>query len=120
MSTIRCGEGHNVRVTSHRRARTALLAALLAPALLLSACGGESKQKPNVQGSTDLPRGRVEVPDGITLTKAGTALKFGEPAVVAYEPNTQRSSVLSVTVSSVQAGRIADFAAYQLDERTRK
>jgi PBP1b-binding outer membrane lipoprotein LpoB len=120
MSTIRSGEGHNVRVTSHRRARTALLAALLAPALLLSACGGESKGKPNVQGSTDLPRGNVKVPDGITLTKAGTALTFGEPAVVAYEPNTQRSSVLSVTVNSVQAGKIADFAAYQLDERTRR
>ena len=34
---------------------------------------------------------------------------------MAYEPNTQRSSVLALTVDSVQTGRISDLAAYQLD-----
>jgi len=108
-----------VRVTSHRRARTALIATLLAPALLLSGCGGgDAKGKPKPKAAQ--PTGNVDVPDGITLTLAGTSLKFREPAVVAYEPNKKRSSVLSLSVDSVQAGRMADFAAYQLDTRTKR
>jgi hypothetical protein len=61
----------------------------------------------------------VEVPEGVTLTKPGTELDFKQPAVVAYEPNTRRKSVVSVTVQSAQAGRISDFASYRLDDRTK-
>ncbi len=107
-------------VTSPRRARTALIAALLLPALMLSGCGGDdSKEKPSAKPTVDLPTGNVKVPDGVTLTKAGTQLKFGEPAMVAYQPNPQRSSVLSLTVLSAQMGRISDFAAFQLDDVTK-
>jgi hypothetical protein len=123
MPTKRPAGGHNVRVTrlAHaQRARTAFVALLVAPALVLSACGADSEKKPSAKPSTDLPTGNVEVPDGVTLTKAGTALKFGQTATVAYEPNTQRSSVLELTVLSVQTGRIADLAAYQLDDATKK
>ena len=102
-------------MTASRRARTALLTILL-PALLLSGCG-ESDEKPKAEPSVDLPTGDVEVPDGVTLTKAGTELEFEQPAVVAYEPNTRRKSVISITVDSVQAGRISDFASYHLDDR---
>lgn len=97
-----------------------MVATLLVPAMLLAACGGEVKDKPSAKPSVDLPKGNVDVPAGITLTKAGTALKFGESALVAYEPNTQRSSVLSLTVVSVRKGTLADFAAYQLDDRAKK
>jgi len=92
----------------------------MAAALLLSSCGHDSKDKPKAQPSVDLPTGDVSVPPGITLTEAGTALKFGQPARVAYEPNTRRSSVLSLTVLSAQTGRITDFAGYQLDPRTKR
>lgn len=109
-----------MRVTSLRRAPRALIAAVLAPVLLLSGCGGDGKDKPKAEPTADLPKGNVEVPEGITLTKAGTQLKFGEPAFVAYEPNTKRNSVLSMTVDSVQLGKMTDFAAYQLDDRTKK
>jgi len=119
MSTIRSAEGHNVPVTTLRRAGTPLIAALLTPALLLSGCGGESKDKPTAKPSVSLPTGNVKVPAGVTLTKAGTKLKFGDPAMVAYQPNPQRSSVLSLTVKSVQLGKIADFAAFQLDAATK-
>jgi hypothetical protein len=112
--------GHNMAVTPPRRALTTLIVALLAPALLLSGCGGETKDKPSAKPSTDLPKGDVDVPAGITLSKAGTGLKFGEAAVVAYEPNTQRSSVLSMSVSSVTQGQISDFGAYQLNARAKK
>ena len=37
----------------------------------------------------------MEVPEGVTLTKAGTELEFQERAMVAYEPNTRRKSVVS-------------------------
>ena len=120
MPTIASDEGHNVRVTPLRRARRAMVVLLLATALTLSGCGGSSKDKSSSKPSADLPKGNVKIPAGVTPTKAGTALTFGQAAVVAYEPNTQRSSVLSLTVSSVQAGALADFAAYQLDDRTKK
>lgn len=103
-----------------RRARRGLLAALLVPALVLSACGDDSDPEPEAEPSVALPTGSVEVPEGVELTEAGAELKFGEPATVAYEPNTQRSSVLRLTVGSVQQGRISDLAAYRLDAATRK
>ncbi len=120
MSANASGDGHNVGVTRTRRARPALIAAVLASALLLSGCGGESKDDPKAEPSTDLPSGDVDVPDGVSLTKAGTELKFGDTATVAYEPNTQRSSVLEMSVNSVQQGRIADFAAYPMDAKTKR
>jgi hypothetical protein len=91
-----------------------LIAALLAPALLLAACGEGSQEKPTAKPSLELPTGDVKVPDGVTLTKAGTELKFGQQALVAYTPNPKRNSALSITVQTVQKGKIADFAAYQL------
>ncbi len=127
MTTKRTAGGHNDgvtrRATPTARARRTLTA-LLVPALVLSGalagCGADSEKKPAAEPSVDLPTGNVDVPEDITLTKAGTALQFGEAATVAYEPNTRRSSVLSIVVDSVRTGRIADFSAYQLDERTKK
>jgi len=96
------------------------VALLVVPALVLSACGADGDKKPSSKPSVDLPTGNVEVPDGVTLTKAGEALSFRETATVAYEPNSARSSVIELSVDSVQAGRISDLAAYQLDDRTKK
>ena len=96
------------------------MALLVVPALVLSACGSDSDKKPSSKPSTDLPTGNVEVPDGVTLTKAGEALSFKETATVAYEPNSARSSVIELSVDSVQTGTISDLAAYQLDDRTKK
>jgi hypothetical protein len=96
------------------------VAGLLAPALVLSACGAESDKKPTAKPSVDLPTGNVDVPSGVTLTKAGTELQFGQTATVAYQQNSQRSSVLELTVTAVQKGRISDLAAYQLDPASKK
>lgn len=101
----------------------ALVTAGLATALLLSGllsgCGGASKEEPRAKPTTDLPTGNVEVPEEVTLTEAGSALRFREAATVAYEPNTRRSSVLAMSVNSVRQGRIADFARYPLSAATR-
>jgi hypothetical protein len=87
--------------------------------LLLAGCGGEAEETPKAKPSVDLPTSNVAVPDGVTLTEPGTTLAFGQPGVVAYEPNPQRGSVLSMSVDSVQTGRIVDFAAYDLKADTK-
>jgi hypothetical protein len=115
--------GHNVRVTRSglpQRARAVFVALLLAPALVLSACGSESEKKPAAKPSVSLPTGHVDVPEGTTLTKAGTELKFGQPATVAYSPNTKRGTVLQLTVVSVRTGQIKDLGAYQLDPESKR
>jgi hypothetical protein len=126
MPTKRSGDGHNVRVMRSalpQRARSALVAALVATVtsgLVLSGCGADHANKATPKAAADLPTGNVDVPSGVTLTKAGAGLKFGETATVAYEPNTRRSSVVELTTLSVQTGKISDLAAYQLDAQTKK
>ncbi len=101
-----------------------LVLPLVALALVTAGCGGsgadDEPSRAAASPSTDLPTGDVEIPSGVTPTKAGTELAFGEKATVAYEPNTSKSSVLDLTVQEVQAGRIADLSAFQLDAATRR
>jgi hypothetical protein len=115
-------ERHNVPVTRPRM-RAAALAALVV-LLAVAGCSSEDKKKakaePKATPSVTLPTGNVTVPSGTTLTKAGETLKFGEPAVVAYQPNPQRSSVLQLSVDEVRQARITDFASYQLSAETKK
>lgn len=114
---------HNVRVT-HPAGRSALRspllrwsAVLLAASLALAGCGGQ--EKPTTKPTVTLPTGNVNVPPGVELTKAGTDLKFGETATVAYEPNSQRNTVLQMTVNTATQGTIADLGSYVLDDRTK-
>jgi hypothetical protein len=119
---------HNVRVThpsaavlrraTIRSAASRWAVLLVAAALVLSGCGGE--EKPTTKPSVTLPTADVNVPAGVELTKAGSELKFGEKATVAYEPNSQRNSVLEMTVSSAAEGTIADLGTYVLDDRTKE
>jgi len=113
----------NVRVT--HASRTALRSAaairwavlLVAGSLALTGCGGE--EKPTTKPSVTLPTANVHVPSGVVLTKAGADLKFGEKATVAYEPNSERNTVLELTVNSAAEGTIADLGSYVLDDRTK-
>ena len=103
----RAADGHNVpRDDLARRPaslRAASVAAASPSALVLAGCGGDDA-KSEADGRArrlDLPTGqRRRCPSGVTLTKAGTELKFGETATVAYEPNAKRSSVLSSSRST--------------------
>jgi len=109
---------HNVRVThlhSHPALRSAVLVVVAATAL--AGCGGA--EKPTTKPTVTLPTSNVNVPSGIDLTEAGAALKFGEKATVAYEPNAERNTVLEMTVTAATEGTIADLDTYVLDERTK-
>jgi hypothetical protein len=129
MAAIRLGDGHNDRVNppsarhrpQRRPALPVLLTALLVSALVLAGCGGEeAKAKPKAKPSDVAPTGNVEVPSGLTLTKPGEKLAFGEKAVVAYAANPKRGTVLSMTVTGGRQGRISDFAGYQLSAANKK
>jgi len=118
---------HNVRVTdraSRSVSRCATRAAAVRGAILLvvatlalGGCGGA--EKPTTKPTVTLPTGSVNVPSGVELTKPGSELKFGEKAVVAYEPNADRSTVLEMTVTGATQGSIADLGSYVLDDRTK-
>jgi hypothetical protein len=122
MRTITPTGRHNVRVTRPltRAAAFATVVVLLA----VAGCGADEKKKakaePSATPSASLPTGNVTVPSGVTLTKAGETLQFRQPAVVAYQPNPQRKSVLQLSVDGVRQARISDFAGYQLSAETKK
>jgi hypothetical protein len=109
---------HNVRVT-HPVPRAALRCAVLfvAASVALTGCGGD--EKPTTKPSVTVSTSNVNVPSGVTLTDAGTDLKFGEKATVAYEPNAERNTVLEMTVNSAAQGTIGDLGSYVLDDRTK-
>jgi len=122
---VRGGGVHNVRVTHPAASGLSLLrpralraaAAVAVACLVLAGCGAE--EKPTTKPSVTLPTGAVNVPTGVELTKAGAQLKFGEKATVAYEPNSERNTVLEMTVTGAAQGTIADLSSYVLDERTK-
>src|SRR5690349_11611181 len=111
-------------VPTPARPTSRLVLPLVALALVAAGCGGSASDDEPTRAaaspSTDLPTGDVEIPAGVTPTKAGTELAFGEKATVAYEPNTSKASVLDLTVEKVQTGRIADLSAFRLDAETKR
>ncbi|MDQ6686167.1 MAG: hypothetical protein M3Z50_00905 [Actinomycetota bacterium] len=60
----------------------------------------------------------MSMPSGVTTTKPGTRLRFGQSATVGYAPNPKHSTALRLRVVSVKRASIADLAAYQLSSQT--
>lgn len=99
--------------TLARRCATLLAVPVLAAGLV--ACGG-SEEDPgddpsassDAPGATDSP-GAVDptasaylsVGPGVELTEPGTTLRFGEPAVIAWQPRQDSTAALRVTVDRV-------------------
>lgn len=90
----------------------------LVPLLALGACGG--KEEPAAKPKETIPTGNVSVPKGTDLTEPGKDLKFGQKAVVAYEPNDRRNTVLELTVTGARRASINDLSMYTLDAETKK
>jgi hypothetical protein len=90
----------------------------VAAVMVLGACGGQQEQvapKPTVS----LPTESVTVPAGVTLTKPGTELGFGDTATVGFAPTPKRSTALALTVARVFRGRISDLARFDLNRAAR-
>lgn len=87
--------------------------------LVLGACGNDAKQRASSSPSVSLPTTSVTPPAGVTLTKPGTELAFGDLATVGFAPNAERSTALELTVLKVRQGRIGDLAAYDLDAKAK-
>ena len=111
---------HNVRmIPSARRSALALTALVVGAGLALSACGGSATPQAKATTEPVNTATQVPVPSGVTLTKYGTELKFGDTATIAYLPNDQRKTVLELSVLSASKGTINDLSSYALEDRTK-
>ena len=88
-------------------ARTATVAAALA--LALTACTGDDEPDPDPESP------EVEVPEGVTLTSAGSAIPVGESASVVYKPRNAAQTVITVSVKEIARGKPNDLDGYDLD-----
>lgn len=124
---------HNDRVSRPLRSRSLtaprLAALAVAAGLVLSGCSGggddpgaeESPSASNDASASESPTADVSVPEGVEVTAQGSDLEFGDSAVVVFEPDQKRSTLLGLTVKSARKGRLADFKGYVLDDAyTRK
>ena len=115
---------HNVRVSILPRFRpltaSRLAAFAVAAGLVLSGCSGggaeESPSASNDASATESPTADVSVPEGVEVTAQGSNLEFGESAVVVFEPDQKRSTLLELTVKGARKGRLEDFKGYILDD----
>lgn len=119
---------HNVAVSHSRSLRVLTaprLVALVAVAgLTLAGCSSgdgapsaELSASPSDSGSpTESPTADVTVPEGVAVTAQGTDLSFGEPAVVVFEPDQKRTTLLELTVTKAREGSIDDFLGFILDD----
>ena len=121
------------RRTHHRwPARTGFAAAAGSGLLLLVACSGSATG----HGSVATPASKATAPTAIVssppptsapattpsgLTPSGTTLRLGAEARVPFETETlsKQSSVLAISIRSVQPGRIADLRGFNLDAQTK-
>ncbi len=119
---------HNVAVSQTRNLRTLTVPRLVALAavagLTLAGCSSaddepsaDASASPSVSGSaTESPTADVTVPEGVAVTAQGTDLSFGEPAVVAFEPDQKTSTLLEMTVTKAREGSLDDFKGFILDD----
>ena len=93
----------------------------LAACLLLTSCGGDSKDdtKDDATG-TPSPSPTATLPAGVTLTAPGTDLAFGETATVQYSPSQSLGSELAITVKDASLGRLSDLKGFNLDTDYKK
>lgn len=127
----RPGAVHNDRVSRLPRSRslTAARAAavVVAAGLVLSGCSGgnggdeepgadESPSVSSDASASESPTADVSVPEGVEVTAQGSDLEFGDSAVVAFEPDQKRSTLLGLTVKGARKGRLDDFKGFILDD----
>ncbi len=91
--------------------RSVVIASVLAA--LLTACGGGDAEG---QPTPDPAPATAEVPDGVTPTDPGTALGYGDSATLVWQPTTDLTGVLDLTVQGVQERRASVFDGWLADD----
>ena len=91
--------------------RSVVVASVLAA--LLTACGGGDAEG---QPTPDPAPATAEVPDGVTPTDPGTALGYGDSATLVWQPTTDLTGVLDLTVQGVQERRASVFDGWLADD----
>ena len=94
--------------------RPALIAAAVIALFAVAACSSEPKDE-----GVPVPKG-FDVPAGVTLTQGGTKLTEDDSASVVYQVGDAAASAITVTVTSVAKGDIADFKFFSLDAETKQ
>lgn len=122
------GAVHNVDVRHSRSLRALsvprLVAVVAVAGLTLAGCSsGDDEPSADASASpsesvsaTESPTADVSVPEGVAVTAQGSDLSFGDPAVVAFEPDQKRSTLLELTVTKAREGSIDDFKGFILDD----
>ncbi|MBK5218141.1 MAG: hypothetical protein JJE02_11200 [Propionibacteriales bacterium] len=80
----------------------------------LVGCGSEPKKN-----EVPVPKG-FDVPAGVTLTEVGTKLVKGDSASAVYQIADQTRSAITVSVTKVTKGDMADFTFFSLDDKSKK
>jgi hypothetical protein len=130
---------HNVRVsrTQHRALTVRptaprLVALAVVAGLALAGCssdgenpeatasGSGSGSASSSASATESPTADVSVPEGVTVTAQGTDLEFGDSAVVAFEPDQKRSTLLQMTVTKARQASLDDFKGFILDDKYKR
>ena len=91
--------------------RSVVIASVLAA--LLTACGGGDVE---ATADADPAPATAEVPDGVTPTDPGTALGYGDSATLVWQPTTDLTGVLDLTVQGVQERRASVFDGWLADD----
>ena len=101
--------GDNRHVSPIRRSGLCRLTVVALTLAVLTACGSKSKDD-----EVPVPKG-FDVPAGVKLTVGGTKLTEGHSASVIYQVGDKATSAITVTVTQVAKGDIADFKFFSLD-----
>lgn len=91
------------------------MAAVLACGLMLAAlagCGGEERPEPDVPDGFDVPR-------GVKITEGGAKRRVGQSATVVYHVEQRAASAVTVRVTDIVTGTLADFEFFNLPESVR-
>lgn len=96
-------------------------------ALALTGCSGMGNDEaaPTTGATTSAdsldastPTSTVQV--GGRATQPGTKLKLGKSAVVRFAANPKHDSLIKLTVTDVEQGKIKDLAQFRLDDETKR
>lgn len=98
---------------------TRVVALTAAAGLVLASCGTGDTAGDPAASTSPTPTSTVGVPTSVTLTEPGSGVSFGDPAVVIFEPDQMRGTVLELTVKKATKGTTKDLSGFILDDYTK-